>query len=103
MILPSYSREPFTSADYLDGEIYRLEEESILGQAILCERWLNMTTAEQSRWVNLMRSPVTRFAGTILSPNRQQVELTLCFYRPLPEIGMHATVCITLAQFQRFL
>ena len=102
MILPSYSREPFSSQDYDDGEIYPLDDESRLGQALLRERWLNMDSSEQAYWLGLMRSPSARFVGTIVSSRRRQVELTLCFRDPQPRVGLFATVCVTLAQFQRF-
>ena len=103
MILPSYSQEPFTSLDYDDGEIYRLDPESRLGQSLLRERWLNMSSADQAYWHNLLRSPAMRFVGTVISSRRQQVEITMCFHEPQPGVGLYATVCVTLAQFHRFL
>ena len=103
MILPSYSREPFVSADYSDGEIYRLDEGSVLGQAILCERWLNMTSAEQSYWVNLARSAAVRFVGTVLSSSRQQVELTLIYPESSPQAETYIHFCVSLPNFRRFL
>ena len=103
MIFPSYSREPFVTGDYADGEIYPLDEASELGQAILRERWLNVTTAEQADWRALLRVPTVRFVGTVISSRRQQVELTVCFQQPHPVYGLYASISITLARFQRFL
>ena len=43
------------------------------------------------------------FVGTILSATRQQIEITIVSRQHIPDMGVHAEFCVTLANFHRFL
>ena len=99
---PSLSREPFGDGDYDDGEIKELRPGSPLWHALTGEPWLNWPYEHQCMWKLRMRQPL-KFLGTILSPVRQQIEVTLIYQ---DNVGCSAgmdTVTVTLSEFQRFL
>ena len=100
---PSMSLRELGDDEYLDGELYGLSLANPLGRAITSERWLNMPEARQSFWLNEFSSPRVKFVGTVLSPMRQQVELTVLYYDSAGNTGHKVSFCITLNDFNRFM
>ena len=90
--------------EYDDGQIYRLVPGSTLDQAIRNERWLNMTDASRRRWLRLINGPSTTFVGTVLSPQRRQIELSVMIIVDpnRPDNRWCVQTMITLENFDRF-
>ena len=103
MLKPCYDTASLKTGEYDYGEIIRLDPNSTLGVALLNETWLNWSAIDQDRWKLIMGLPEIRFMGTILSPVRQQIEVTIISRQPIPTMGVHAEFCVTLADFHRFL
>ena len=100
---PCYEKTSLKTGEYEFGEIIRLDPNSALGNALLTETWLNWSNAGQNKWKSIMGLPEIHFVGTILSPMRQQVEVTIISRQHIPNMGVHAEFCVTLANFHRFL
>ena len=102
-IAPSMSLRELGDDEYDDGEVYGLTLTTPLGRAITSERWLNMDPARQAFWLNEISTPRVKFVGTVLSPQRQQVELTVIYYDSAGNTGHRVSFCITLNDFNRFI
>ena len=102
MLEPCYDTSSLKDGEYENGEIIRLDPESALGVALLSEVWLNWPLDAQRRWKSIMVLPDIRFVGTIMSPVRQQIEVTIVSRQHVPGMGIHAEFCVTLSNFQRF-
>ena len=98
----SYSQLPLDTGDYDDGEVYPLLPNSTLWHALMDELWLNWSLEQQNLWKWKLQQP-SRFVGTVLSRNRQQVEITLIYQDNTGNATGMDTVTVTLANFQRFL
>ena len=104
MVRPSMSPRPLNGTDYVDGEIYdlNLPSRAILREALLNEQWANMSTYSRQHWLGLMFSSTVRFVGTVLSPIRRQVEITIVFEQRHPVYGRIVAFCVTPFDFHRF-
>ena len=89
--------------EYDDGEVIPVSLESPVVQALINEPWLNMCDNRREYWLSELRSLRIRFAGTIISRVRRQVELTLIYKDRIGGHGHQISFCITLADFDRFL
>ena len=99
---PSYSKTPFGTGDYTDGEIKPLLPSSLLWQALLQETWLNWSLEHQRMWKWKLQQPL-KFIGTVMSSSRMQVEITLIYQDNTGNSSGIETVTVTLADFSRFL
>ena len=99
--MSSFSLSPLGDNEYDDGEVYRLDQTTELGRAIMHEQWLNMTTRHRSYWLSVINSGRCRFVGTVWSSVRRQVELTLIF-NDSTFLGGSTVFCITLSNPSRF-
>ena len=100
---PCYDISSLKTGEYDFGEVVRLNPDSVLGAALISEPWLNWSSGAQRQWKSIMISPEIHFVGTVLSVTRQQVEVTIISRQHVPNMGLHAEFCVTLANFQRFL
>lgn len=103
MGVASMSLERLSDDQYDDGELYRLDIASPLGQALLSERWLNLPLNQQLYWLSEVYSPRVKFVGTVLSRVRAQVELTFIYRDSIGNTGHQVSFCVSLPNFQRFL
>ena len=98
---PSYSKAPFGTGDYDDGEIKELRTGSSLWHALTGEPWLNWSLTEQFEWKLKMQRPL-KFLGTVVSVPRQQIEVTLIYQDPAGNSTGMETVTVSLLDFHRF-
>ena len=103
MLAPSLSRRPFESNDISDGEIYPLTSDSPLWGPLMTENWLNWPQDMQQMWQHKMRHSDLRFLGYMLSPSRQQVEVTLVYPPSATSAGGIEHAVVTLRDFNRFI
>ena len=99
----SMSTEELTDGEYDNGELIAISMTSPLVQAILYEPWLNVSNDQREVWLSELSSPRVKFAGTVLSHVRKQVELTLIYRDQNGETSHQRSICISLADFDRFL
>ena len=94
----SYSKSKLGDNEYDDGTLVPLSETPILRQALLTERWENFELHEEIHWKSVLQSGRLRFAGTVLSDVRRQVELSMIFQDPY----RMESFCVTLGNYSRF-
>ena len=94
---------PLTDADArAAGDILPLTSTPMRHWAILHERWENFTLTDQNYWKDILVNGPVRFAGSVLSHQRQQIEIVLIFSERRPCGAYMACFCITLADFEAF-
>ena len=99
----SMSTSELTDGEYENGELIAVSMTSPLTRAIMYEPWLNVSNSQRDIWLSELSSPWIKFAGTVLSRVRKQVELTLIYRDQYGETSHQRSICISLADFDRFL
>ena len=97
------SIRPLGDSEYDDGEVYPITLTTPIGLALINDRWLNFSEERQAYWLSELSSPRIRFAGTVISRVRRQVELTIIYADQRGASGRQVSFCITLPDFDRFL
>ena len=94
----SFSSEKLGDNEYEDGTLVPLSETPLLAHALLTERWENFSLNEEAHWKSVLQSNNIRFAGTVLSDVRRQVELSIIYRDPY----RMDVFCVTLGNYGRF-
>lgn len=99
----SMSTKELREGEYENGDLVPLSNTTLLGQAIVSETWLNMDDQFRDHWLRELSSLRVKFAGTVISAARKQVELSLVYRGDDNETSHIVSFCISLANFERFL
>ena len=98
------SNAPLTDTEHEELVMKPLQETPLRYWALLNERWLNFSEEAQAYFVDvLLNDTKVAYKGSILSPTRRQIEITLLFNEPNPCGADRCRFCVTLDSFEQLM
>ena len=99
---PIMSNAPLSEAEHNELVMKPLQETPLRYWALLNDRWLNFSEEAQAYFVDvLLNDTRVAYKGSILSPTRRQVEVTLLFNESSPCGADRVHFCVTLECFDQ--
>ena len=98
------SNAPLSDAEHFDLVMKPLQETPFRYRSLLNDRWLNFSEEAQAYFVDvLLNDNKVAYKGSILSPTRKQIEITLLFNEPNPCGADRVRFCVTLECFEQLM
>ena len=101
---PVMSNAPLSDTEHNDLIMKPLQETPLRYWALLNDRWLNFSEESQAYFIDvLLTDTKVAYKGSILSPTRRQIEITLLFNEPNPCGADRVRFCVTLECFDQLM
>ena len=98
------SNAPLSDTEHEELVMKPLQETPLRYWALLNDRWLNFSEEAQAYFIDvLLNDTKVAYKGSILSPTRRQVEITLLFNEPNPCGADRVRFCVTLECFEQLM
>ena len=101
---PVMSNAPLSDAEHHELVMKPLRETPLRYWSLLNDRWLNFSEEAQAYFIDvLLRDDKVAYKGSVLSPTRKQIEITLLFNEPNPCGADSVRFCVTVDRFEQLL